>query len=73
MARTKPKPPLTNTERQLTHLVRLSEQNGKRLPVDLKGEHVAIIDDLIAVNYENSAVGVIRKALVEAHQRINKK
>lgn len=60
----------TSGKRAAAHLVRLAENKGKRLPIDLSATHIAQIDDLVTAGYGSSAAGVIRKAIEEAHETL---
>jgi hypothetical protein len=59
----------TSTRRQSAHLVRLAENKGKRLPVDLNAQHIDKLDALVSIGYGASAAAVIRKAIDEAHEK----
>ncbi len=63
----------TSTKRQGAHLERLEDAKGKRLPVDLTGEHLAKIDALVGAGYGKSKVGVIRRAIDDAFTKKIKK
>ncbi len=63
----------TSSKRQSAHLERLLESKGKRLPVDLSGEHIDKLDALIAAGYGSTSAAVIRRAIEDAHKKISKK
>ena len=63
----------TSTKRQSAHLERLQENKGKRLPVDLDGDRLGKLDDLVGVRYGESKAAVIRRAIDEAHKKVIKK
>jgi hypothetical protein len=58
-----------NTKRQRRYLDGLAERQGKRLPVDLDGEEVAMVEALVDADYGRSQGGVLRRALREAHKK----
>lgn len=59
----------TSTQRQSAHLKRLTEKNGKRLPVDLSAQHIDKIGELVQIGYGTSAAAVIRKAIDDVHKK----
>lgn len=59
-----------NTKRQRRYLDGLAERKGKRLPVDLDGEEVAMVEALVDADYGKSQGGALRRALREAHKKI---
>lgn len=62
----------TSTKRQGAHLERLAAGQGKRTVIDLDGDRVAKLDALVAAGYGSSKAEVIRRALDEAHAKLNK-
>lgn len=63
----------TIAARQVNHLQRLADENGKRVVVDLSGELVAKLNELKESGYSDSGAGVVRRALDEAHAKNKKK
>lgn len=62
----------TSTKRQSAHLDRLAETKGKRLPVDLSGDHLQKLEELIQAGYGTSNAAVIRKAIDDVHKEVMK-
>ncbi len=60
----------TSSKRAASHLERLAEAGGKRLPIDLGAEHLAKLEELKTAGYGSSAANVIRKAIEDAHARL---
>jgi len=60
----------TASKRATAHLTKLAESKGRRLPVDLGGEHNAKLNDLLGVAYGKTAADVIRNAIDEVHARV---
>jgi hypothetical protein len=63
----------TSTKRQTAHLDRLQANKGKRLPVDLDGDHLAMLDALLEAGYATSSAGAIRKAIDAEYQKLMKR
>jgi hypothetical protein len=60
----------TASKRATAHLAKLAGSKGRRLPVDLNGEHNAKLEDLLSVQYGKTAADVIRSAIDEVHARL---
>ncbi|WP_334189723.1 hypothetical protein [Noviherbaspirillum sp.] len=60
----------TSTKRQIAHLKRLANKNGKRITIDLDGEHLKKIEALLQAKYGASTSHVIRNAINDIYQII---
>lgn len=62
----------TASKRASAHLAKLAESQGRRLPVDLSGDHNAKLAALVGAGYGKTAADVIRNAIDEVHARLQK-
>lgn len=60
----------TASKRASAHLAKLAESQGRRLPVDLSGDHNSKLADLVGAAYGKTAADVIRNAIDEVHARL---
>lgn len=60
----------TASLRASIHLAKLAESKGRRLPVDLSGEHNAKLNALLSAGYGKTAADVMRNAIDEVHARM---
>lgn len=63
----------TQSKRASSYLERLNASKGRRLPVDLSGDHNAKLNALLESGYAKTAADVIRNALDEAYERSQEK
>lgn len=61
------------TKRQQNYLLRLADEKGKRIVVDLDSEGRNHVEALVADGYAESQVAVVRTALKEAYTRLIKR
>jgi hypothetical protein len=60
---------VTRTERQVAHLDRLEQANGKRIVVDLDAASREALEALIESGYGTSQAAVVRQALIDVAKR----
>lgn len=58
----------TSSQRANRALERLAARQGKRLPIDLDGTHLTMLDQLKEANFGKTAAEMIRRAIKEAHE-----
>lgn len=58
-----------SSSRAASHLVRLAERGGKRMPVDFEADHLAKLDALIGDGFGPTAAAVIREAINQAYAK----
>lgn len=63
----------TASSRDAKRDARIREEGGKRFSGRLDGEHAKKLSDLVAAGYANTENDAIKKAISEAHKRLNKK
>jgi len=63
----------TSTKRAGAHLTKLAESGGAPVRVDTHGDDLKLLDGLVADGYAPSRAEAYRKAMREAHARVQKK
>lgn len=63
---------LTSTERQRDYLTRLAESGGKTVRLDLLGDDLAKLDELVAHKKVGSRAECLKVLIRKAHQRVRK-
>lgn len=62
-----------STQRQIEHLKRLANSNGKRLTVDLDAASAQALKLLLEMGFGNTQADVIRRALLMAEKQAARK
>lgn len=63
----------TSSKRATSHLDRLKDGGGTRLPVDTSGEDLKLLDELVLTGYAPSRAEAYRQAMRETHKKFMKK
>lgn len=62
-----------SSKRSKSHLIRLAESGGKPIRVDTHGDDLKLLDDLVAKQYAPNRSEAYRKAMREAHAKLQRK
>jgi hypothetical protein len=57
----------TRTQRAERYLQKLEDQNGKRMVIDLREDHVHMLQALIEARYGENQSEVVRRAIAQAY------
>lgn len=63
----------TRTQRAERYLQKLEVQNGKRMVIDLREEHVRMLHALIEAQYGENQSDVVRRAIAQAFASLKEK
>ena len=63
----------TSSKRAASHLERMVEAKGKRVPIDFDAERLEKMDTLIQAGYGESKAAVVRKAIDDVYKKLIKK